>query len=136
MPTERRAAAVFVHGKPEGQSRPRWGSGHFYSPKTAFWESAFLAGRAKRPRPPLEGPLGMHIVLYFQRPKSVPAWAVWMVQRPDGDNVGKAILDSFQAAGWYADDKAVARLVVEKRYAAPGFPVGAAVTVETMGGGP
>jgi Holliday junction resolvase RusA-like endonuclease len=126
MPIELR-----VFGEPEAQPRPRWGMGHFYSPKTAFWKAVFMAAKAHKPKPRFEDtPLEMDVVLFFSRPKSKPAWAHWKTTKPDVDNVAKAVMDAMTSAGWWDDDAIIVKLNVQKIYASDKVKPGAIVTIE------
>jgi Holliday junction resolvase RusA-like endonuclease len=129
------ALNFFIFGEPEAQPRPRWGMGRFYSPKTAFWKSAFMAAKANRSRPAFDHePIALSITLFFTRPKSTPKWVAWKISKPDADNVAKAVMDAMTAAGWWNDDAIVAHLIVYKVYAdAPQDP-GARVIVTPIGG--
>lgn len=111
---------IFVHGIPEAQQRPRWGSGRFFSPKTAWWKACVMQARFAK-QPMLLGPVGLIISFYFPRPKSRPD-DVWHVVKPDGDNVEKATWDALKTAGWFKDDCQVAVWSSEKRYVTKKVP--------------
>lgn len=72
-------------------------------------------------------PLGVIIHVTFKRPKShygsrqgvpylKPAAPVWHTNKPDVDNVAKAILDAISDAGAWGDDKQVTYLKVTKEW--------------------
>lgn len=56
----------------------------------------------------------------------------WHEARPDWDNVGKAICDVMQEAGWLKNDWLVARVVIEKVYAAQGEDASVSVTLRPL----
>lgn len=53
-----------------------------------------------------------------------------MVQKPDVDKLGRAVLDALTSAGVFADDSQVVTLLSHKRRAEPGEPTGAVIHVE------
>lgn len=67
---------------------------------------------------PLEGPLSVSIVAYFQPPKSMrfkqPAEKTPHTKKPDADNIAKQI-DSLNGVAW-RDDSLVSDITVRKRY--------------------
>ena len=116
-----------VPGLPIGKARPRFASGHAYTPRrTRAYEdevtlSALVAmrshatgrGRLRRTPFPLEGPLSLTVRAYFPRPKSHPR-RQWHPAKPDGDNVVKAIADALEVAGAYRDDARIVHFEVWK----------------------
>ena len=81
--------------------------------------------RRRAPRVPLEGPLELQLVVVMpflegDRRKTRHVPRRWHEARPDWDNVGKAICDAAQDHGWLKNDWLVARVVLEKVYAAQG----------------
>lgn len=74
---------------------------------------------------PINGPLAIRMAFYFERPrchlrgfdclrKSAP---LHHVQKPDLDNLAKAVLDALVAASFIYDDSEVVRLEVSKQWA-------------------
>jgi Holliday junction resolvase RusA-like endonuclease len=81
--------------KPKGQGRPRF-AGHAYTPKPTRDYADALRSEARRVwagREPLSGPLAASITARFALPKSAKG-RVYHTQRPDADNVAKAVLDA------------------------------------------
>jgi Holliday junction resolvase RusA-like endonuclease len=52
--------------------------------------------------------------------------------KPDVDKLARSTLDALTSAGAFGDDAQVARLTVEKTYAAPGQPTGATITLAPL----
>ena len=107
-----------IMGPPIGKGRPRYSArgGHVraYTPKkTAQWEAVAASTLAASwNRPPLSCPMSVGILALFPRPQRM----VWKrkamerepyIQKPDVDNVAKAVLDSMEKAGVMRDDKSV-----------------------------
>lgn len=81
--------------KPKGQGRPRF-AGHAYTPEATRIYAAALRNEARRiwgEQSPLAGPLAATIVARFALPKSAKG-RTYHTQRPDADNVAKAVLDA------------------------------------------
>lgn len=81
--------------KPKGQGRPRF-AGHAYTPKATRDYAKALRSEARRIwgyRPPLDGPLAASITARFALPKSAKG-RTYHTQRPDADNIAKAVLDA------------------------------------------
>lgn len=125
------AIAFKVPGDPVPQPRPRvstrGGFSRAYVPSThavhPYRQAVALAAKAAGCEPHPE-PVNVVIDFVFGRPKShlrksgVRAHAP-QLPRADLDNMAKAVLDSLNGVAWI-DDSQVARLVVEKSYAAEG----------------
>ena len=67
-------------------------------------------------------PVGVSILAIHSRPQSMmgakwPDGLIWKHTRPDGDNIGKACLDSLEKAGILHDDAQVVWFEVGKAYA-------------------
>ena len=132
-----------VPGVPVGQGRPRFVRvGNYvrtYTPKrSAEWQAeaatVFAAGWS---RPPLDEPVRVVLVAVMPRPKrllrkSDPVGRIICTTKPDVDNVAKAGLDALTKAGVIRDDAFVARLFVEKTYAAVEEGPRVEVTLSTL----
>jgi len=84
-------------------------------------------------------PVVVKIVFVLPRTKAMrnrPSADSPMVQKPDVDKLGRAVLDALKSAGVYADDSQVVTLLMHKRRAEPGEPTGAMIHVERVGGAP
>ena len=125
-----------IPGEPVAQGRPRFRRfatfvSTYDPPKSRKWKQA--AARAMQnavgetagtmPAFP-EGALELTVVAVFACPKSderkrTPAPARWKASTPDAENVAKAVQDAGKGILW-TDDAQVARLVVDKVFAAQG----------------
>lgn len=130
----------FVSGDPKGQPRPRafafHGKARVYDPGTAEgWKSQIaLAAREHVPAKPIEGALQVRLTFFFKRPKShfrkikgeesqrtdAP---FYHTQKPDADNVAKAVLDCLTTLGFWKDDAQVAILYVSKMFGNGGVSI-------------
>lgn len=108
---------VIIPIKPKGKGRPRHTkSGHTYTPEaTRKYEkalrdviaAAFLGEK-------IAGPVGVSILAEFALPKKVTSTdRPYHVQKPDGDNVAKAVLDALNGIV-FVDDSQVIDLRVRK----------------------
>ena len=132
------------HGPPKGQPRAkatrRGAFVRMYTPGTADEmkdgiRRLAVEAMAKGEWQHTAGPVEVVITAYFQRPASHfrrvrgsdflrQGSPIYHDQKPDADNVAKAVLDALGPHGsWpgvFDDDKRVALLVVGKLYAPPG----------------
>lgn len=118
-----RTLTFTIPGRIGGKGRPRMTrKGHVYTPaKTQSDEAVVrqLACLALRGRPPMDGPLGLHIRIVRIHPKS---WskkrreARWVTGKPDCDNVLKLIADAMNGIV-YGDDAQIAQVLVSRMYA-------------------
>lgn len=115
-----------VPGLPQGKGRARFGNGRAYTPaKTVAYEGLIaLAGQqAMDGRALLEGPLSLVVFAYFPMPKvwgkrrreQAANGADWYAQRPDGDNILKAVSDGLNGVV-YKDDAQIALATISKKY--------------------
>lgn len=129
------SASVFVYGEPKGQPRPRafsrGGKARVYDPGTAEgWKSAIAEGFRKwLPPSPLAGRVSVEIKAAFARPKGhwkkdgrtlAKGAPLDHVQKPDADNMAKAVLDALTTIGMWQDDAQVNPLIVSRSWAAAG----------------
>lgn len=118
-----------ILGEPVGEGRPRavrMGTRVrvHAAPKSAIWRAAAAQQMAAEwdERPPMDAICGVTIKALMARPKSRPkdvskeAWkcphAISRRQKPDVDNIAKAVLDAIVQAGIIVDDTQVVRLIV------------------------
>ena len=95
----------------------------------AAWSSICgLAARYCAPAKPLAGAVRCELTFFLPRPKRPRSQ--WPVTRPDGENLSKGLLDSWNGVLW-VDDSQVVDLVVRKVYARDAGP-GVEVTVEAL----
>ena len=122
--------SFLVFGDPKGQPRPRafsrGGMTRMYDPGTAEGWKGLIAAAAQTHKTgaQIEGPIRVHLVFAFRRPKghygkkglkeSAP---FHHVGKPDADNLAKAVLDCITQLGFWRDDSQVSRLIIEKQYA-------------------
>lgn len=111
-----------IHGKPFGKQRPRFSrqSGRTYTPtKTVRFEGTIAEIALKHFAQPIEGPVRVTIFATFSTAKS---WSKKKraehlhrphTQKPDLDNIGKAICDGLNRIA-FADDSQIAELTVRK----------------------
>lgn len=132
-----------VDGEPKAQPRPRAfvrnGHARVYDAGTAEgWKSAIAAAALPhRPTAPLDGPLTLAVVFLMPRPKShyrPGRWArsdgydgetktgapVHHTQKPDLDNMVKAVKDALTQIGMWRDDCLVVEETVSKIWAERG----------------
>jgi crossover junction endodeoxyribonuclease RusA len=145
------AISVWVAGvpAPQGSKRPLGRQGGFgkhimieQSTKVKPWREdvrqAFLDQRHPETAPHVvfggaSVPIIVKIVFVLPRTKAMrdrPAADFPMVQKPDLDKLGRAVLDALKSAGVYADDSQVVTLLSHKRRAEPGEPTGAMIHIE------
>ena len=120
---------VVIPGQPVGKGRPRFArAGKFVRtytpPKTAAWEASAIAlMRLHHEGPPIDGPVQVLVTAVGQRPKRMmrrkdPAGRMWRCNKPDGDNVLKAVCDAMVNAGVVVDDTHCVDMRVLSVYAA------------------
>ena len=115
-----------IPGKIRAKQRPRFNGKFAYTPKqTVEYENwirtCFLD--KYRGQKPLEKPLKVKIIAYYEIPKSISKkkqkqmldCEIFPTVKPDTDNIAKSILDSLNKIA-YLDDKQVVKLEVEKYY--------------------
>lgn len=112
--------AFEISTPPKGKGRPRFGKGKVYTPKRTadFERHVGLVARSKI-RQPLTGAIRMELVFTFKTPKSwtkkKTAANLWRphTQKPDLDNLEKAILDALNEIA-FEDDCQVAEVTKRK----------------------
>lgn len=128
-----------VPGPPKGKGRARAVSigGHarmYPDAKTATYERQVGTIALPLFPVPIQGPVRLNLTAVFEIPKSRAKGkralrdGEWHAQRPDLDNIEKAIKDGLNRIAW-ADDCQVADVVKRKFW---GHPAGVIVTVETL----
>jgi len=133
--------------RPRARIIPGQKFAHMYTPtRSARFEDrvAYIAQQAEIPI--IEGPIGVEIHAFFAWPKAKllktgTRARAWMPEKPDVDNLAKAVLDGLKA---HFKDQQVVRLVVMKYRQEQGLPpcttvtiipfVGASVTSTAMEG--
>lgn len=138
---------VEVHGVPKAQPRVRafrrGNHAGVYDPGTADdWKTAvYLAACMKKPEHPFEGAVVLSVMFRFPRPKShlrkdgslKPSAPLEHTQKPDLDNLVKAVKDAMANAGYWRDDAQVTHYApVAKAWADEGQSPGVRVAVGGM----
>lgn len=134
---------VTIPGKPEAMRRKRMVKMGKHVRLHTDRKDGMWAGRAQihmaeamGDRPPLEGPLRVVVVAYFELAKShhrkrTPVPERWSENPKDWDNIGKIVSDAGNGILWL-DDRQVADGRVQKIQAAQGEPARVEVTVERL----
>lgn len=117
--------AFEIPGRPFGKQRPRaTRQGRIYTPgETVAYERQVGTIAAQHITAPFNGPVRLRILADFQpaaswsKRKRTDALGRPHTQKPDADNVAKAIKDALNRIAW-VDDAQVAELIVSKAWAA------------------
>ena len=115
-----------IPGKVQAKQRPRFNGKFAYTPKqTVEYENWIRTCFLDKYRgiKPLEKPLKVKIITYYEIPKSTSKkkqkqmleCEIFPTVKPDTDNIAKSILDSLNKIA-YLDDKQVVKLEVQKYY--------------------
>ncbi len=121
------SAEFTVPGKPHGKGRPRAtavnGRARLYTPSTtAAFEAAVREVGALHFAAPIDGPVRLRIVAYFEMPaswskrKRAQMAGQFHTQKPDADNITKAVKDAMNEIAYF-DDCQVADERTVKRWA-------------------
>lgn len=115
---------IVIPGKPFAKQRPRFStrSGQAFTPsETVSFERAVGLIAAKKIETPLDGPLRLDIRAFFtpaaskSRKRRAAMVGTPHVQRPDLDNIQKAILDGLNRIA-FGDDSQVAEMSSGKEW--------------------
>lgn len=105
--------------KPVAKGRPRFGKGSVFTPeKTRKYEQIVRneAEKAMAGRPPFDGPVGVRCQFCFRIPKkSAENEGEWRVERPDLDNLLKAVTDAMNGIVYNDDSQIVMTLTTKKQ---------------------
>lgn len=135
--TEMKIIHFFAAGTPKAQPRPRAffnkhiGQARVYEAGTAEAWKGEIALSAKQfvPLVPISGPVMCDLIFFFARPKSHyrtgrhsselkhDHLAPHHAQKPDRDNLDKAVLDTLTRLGFWHDDGQVWTGTIEKLWA-------------------
>lgn len=115
---------IIIPGKPWAKQRPRFSrkSGTAFTPKeTVSFENTVRALAAQEFREPIQGVVRVTIHAFFQIPKSwskkkkAEHYGCWHTQRPDLDNIVKAVTDGMNRVA-YVDDAQIAETISSKSW--------------------
>lgn len=125
--------SFFAHGIPKGQPRARavvrGKHAGVFDPGTADGWKAIVrdASRAVKPKDVILTPVLVSIGFVFARPNShlntkgaiKPAAPRYHTQKPDLDNLAKAVLDALTNEGWWKDDAQIYTLTLTRSWGIP-----------------
>lgn len=86
---------------------------------------------AERGRGVIAGPVDVSVTFFLRRPPSKPKWRSLPWEKPDGDKLVRAVLDSLSGVVIEDDARAV-DIHVYKRWPAPGQPTGCDIVVRAL----
>ncbi len=118
--------SVFIEGTPKPKQRPRWSGKFMYSPKTE-WEK-ILTNYFESCDDYYYNALQVSMIFYMPRPKKHYRTGkfshvlkddspYWHTNKPDRDNLEKAVLDCMTKGGILKDDCIVCTGSIEKKWA-------------------
>lgn len=84
------------------------------------------------PKKPIEGPVRLTMIFYFDIKSPKKLWGTYKTTRPDVDNFYKQIADEMTSCGYWCDDSQVVDLHLTKYYAEKAE---IHVTIEELKGG-
>ena len=118
--TELQQVSFVINVRPFGKQRHRTSRGRTYTPKeTVAYEKLIAQEAALHFKKPFDGPVSVDIIALFKpakswsKKKTAAAWAQPHTQKPDLDNVMKAICDGMNKIA-YHDDSQISYGGVEK----------------------
>ena len=133
-----------AYGTPKGQPRVkayiRGRHAGVYTPDTAnAWKMEVREAVLREPeRPTTTGPVSVELAFFMPRPKShlrkdgtlKPSAPVYHTQKPDADNLAKAVLDVLTDLQVWADDAQVNNLEVKRGWAAETEAAGCIINLQ------
>lgn len=119
-----------VVGEPIPWTAPKKDGDTFYQsrPELTEWENTVeVEAKAQLPGLQFAGAVEITLIFYRTPPTSWPKWKKEFAmegerlieEKPDFDNLAKAVCDGLENAGLFADDGQIARAVIEKRWRRP-----------------
>lgn len=110
-----------------------------HNPDTAeYWKSLVVQAAAPfLPKTPIHGPVRLDIDFYLKRPgrlmrKKDPEERLWCTNKPDRDNLQKAVEDALTNQGWWTDDAYTVDGRVRKFYHPKSGRPGAVITITEL----
>ncbi len=112
------SAVIIFDAKPKPAPRPRVTRyGTYNDPKYTAYKKALSLTASSKIKTPFSGAISMKLIFQFAKPKS---WskkkrdkAFWHTQKPDSDNLAKAVKDALNGVA-YADDSQVCEMQIIK----------------------
>jgi len=96
---------VFVEGIPRPQYRARKGKyGNFYSPDPSGWKEVIQGYFLQNKQPVIKGPVFLTIFFYFHKNGMKENERKLHTQKPDKDNLEKAVMDALTGIEIWNDD--------------------------------
>lgn len=146
----KRTFSFYVIGEPKAQQRPRAFAiqrrgkpplVRVYNPATAeFWKEQVAKAAKEAQLEKLEGAIGLSLFFSFPRPKSHFDSKGYVkrgapdhhLQRPDFDNLAKAVADALTSVGAWDDDCQLVQVQINKGWALGSSRGGCAVTITEL----
>jgi Holliday junction resolvase RusA-like endonuclease len=139
-------AKIRANGHPKGQPRPRAfvraGRAAVYDPGTAEgWKAAVAVACEPLAGDRIEAPLALRLTFFMPRPRGhylrngmlkTSAPSFHHAQKPDADNLAKAVMDAMTQLGVWFDDSQIAELAVSKYWDGPENPAGCVITITAL----
>jgi Holliday junction resolvase RusA-like endonuclease len=88
---------------------------HLHSKSLKHQKATIQLAKLQWKRPPLTGPISLHVLFLFERPKK-PKHATNHIVFPDCDNLLKNLMDSLTKSGVWKDDAQVWSVCAQKKY--------------------
>lgn len=105
--------------RPVAKGRPRFGKGSIFTPERTRKYEAIVKNEAEKAmagRAPFDGPVGVRCQFCFNVPKKgAESAGEWRVERPDLDNLLKAVTDAMNGIVYNDDSQIVMTLATKKR---------------------
>ena len=144
MGKEEELAIIYfeIKGTPKPLQRHRHFGRRAYDPSKKDKKQFYLLASEHKPDTPIDGPIRLGVVFYFNRPKShyrtgkfsyllkddAPAFKT---SKPDIDNLAKFVADALQP-NFYKDDSQIIELKAEKYYVSHGEPARTEVMIDEI----
>ena len=136
---------LYVLGEPKAQPRAKarrcGGFVQMYTPATAKEWKGLIADAVKPflSKAPIDCALLVELVFYMPRPKAHfkksglrDTAPYWHTNKPDSDNLTKAVFDAITDTGLWRDDSLVAHTTCRKVYADNDGKTGCAITISPL----
>ena len=138
--------SFYVSGEPKAQPRPKAFArkmgetyvARVYTPGTAeHWKTMIADAARKAGITKTTGPVALEMYFNFKRPKSHlrsngqlrESAPLWHMQKPDFDNLEKAVVDALTVIGAWDDDAQIVDVRTAKNWSIAGWPGGCSITI-------